>query len=524
MKLRKNDKIRNKFKTVMFLLLMCYVFTGCIANGDKQTENKENSSGKSETVETIEYRYPYVITPTRINDINFCIESEDIFLVAGEGKFGYIRKDRKELSGCIYEDAYPFSEGVAAVSINGKYGFIDRNGEEAIGFIYDDLKPFSEGLAYFAKDKEYGFLKKDGTVAFLLDCDSVSSFKENKAYFSVGGKYGYIDQAGQIVIPAEYNDADYYQDGVAFVSKNGGKGAIDSEGEIVIPLIYDDIYRTNECIYAEKNGNTDYYNFNGEKISKEKADGLSQIKTEEKEMEIYCTLDEGRVVVYDGQDKKLLSVSGEYLRNDIYQDTNNFIVENFEGKDLILLLEENQKADLSEVILRNSITPRKAQYYQVVKELKEQQFLLSEYAEQVKYYDVDNSGEPIMYYYVDDLFHFGFPLSNSSVYTLKDAGAVCILFGEECGGSARGSYVCFWKDNETGQIRLGLNGESGGFGGFEVSSSIYDYLQYEPVLIMNLNEIMWNQVEESEYYVNDTLVDEEVYFGAKEQYVLFKLY
>ena len=70
-----------------------------------------------------------------------------------------------------YEDASPFSEGLAAVRENGKWGYIDETGSLVIPCQYDLACPFREGLAIVAvgnpaAEEEtctVGFIDREGT-------------------------------------------------------------------------------------------------------------------------------------------------------------------------------------------------------------------------------------------------------------------------------------------------------------------------------------------------------------------------
>lgn len=53
----------------------------------------------------------------------------------------------KDANNYLYEDAYPFSEGLAAVKLDGKYGFIDHDFNLVIPCKYDEVNSFEGGLA-----------------------------------------------------------------------------------------------------------------------------------------------------------------------------------------------------------------------------------------------------------------------------------------------------------------------------------------------------------------------------------------
>lgn len=72
---------------------------------------------------------------------------------SGKLRFGWIDKNGKIVSPCIWTRTYVFSEGLAAVTAGGKssWGYIDKCGEIVIPCVWDNAKEFSEGLAAVKK-------------------------------------------------------------------------------------------------------------------------------------------------------------------------------------------------------------------------------------------------------------------------------------------------------------------------------------------------------------------------------------
>ena len=62
-------------------------------------------------------------------------------------KVGFMDKAGRQVIPPRYNDAQPFSEGLAAVKLGDKYGYIDRSGKMVIPPQFEDAGPFSEGLA-----------------------------------------------------------------------------------------------------------------------------------------------------------------------------------------------------------------------------------------------------------------------------------------------------------------------------------------------------------------------------------------
>lgn len=86
-------------------------------------------------------------------------------------KYGYKNKWGKFVIEPQFEEAYPFSYGLAKVKIDGKYGFIDYEGDMYIEAIYDDVSELKVNRwanfiwdCYFKAEKA----GKWGVVAFLV--------------------------------------------------------------------------------------------------------------------------------------------------------------------------------------------------------------------------------------------------------------------------------------------------------------------------------------------------------------------
>ena len=179
-----------------------------------------------------------------------------------------------------YQDALPFSEGLAAVKINNGWGFIDNEGKLIIGCKYDKVLSFSNGVAAacstvrFADGEldpiaAWGFIDRAGTHVIPFMYSSVGSFsKEGLAKATLlplgyGGqgmltdeeyekiisekgfgseehfmaetkkcKWGFIDKNGTKKIDFIYDEAESFNYGYAVVKKENRLGYIDIKGKI----------------------------------------------------------------------------------------------------------------------------------------------------------------------------------------------------------------------------------------------------------------------------------------------------
>lgn len=201
--------------------------------------------------------------PTSSNGIEAAFYREGLFCLFDGESYGYMDESGQEITGFLYDFAYPYSQGLACVRRDEKYGYLDSNGRIAIPFLYDKATPFQEGLAYFEIGDKYGFIDRTGKEQLLLDCDSISSFHEDLAYYSLDGKYGYMDRNGDIVISPIYDDADYFQNGLAKVRKGSYFGVIDKNGREVVAVRYDQVDMDEKLITVQSDKKFGCFNLKG---------------------------------------------------------------------------------------------------------------------------------------------------------------------------------------------------------------------------------------------------------------------
>jgi hypothetical protein len=156
--------------------------------------------------------------------------SDETILVKKDGKYGFLDLPGSEIVPCIYNDAYPFREGLAAVCKDGKWGFVDKTGKEVIPPAYDYI------LSY--------------------------RYENGLAGVTVDGKWGLIDKSGQFVLPMEYEDIRYYENGFFVANKENRAFLIDDSGKPVSGMDYYSSIGFDESgrIYVSKmlNGSTVY--------------------------------------------------------------------------------------------------------------------------------------------------------------------------------------------------------------------------------------------------------------------------
>lgn len=174
-----------------------------------------------------------------------CVFSEGLACVV-TGKWGFIDTSGKFVIKPQFDEAGPFSEGLATVRLwdqskasSHKTGFIDRSGKVVIKPVFDVAQRFSEGLAAVGTrrgtdDYQFGFIDKTGMMIIKPRFDWTYSFEEGMAAVRVSEKWGFIDKTGKMLIKPRFDKAEGFSDGFAAVAVKGKWGFIDNTGKFVI--------------------------------------------------------------------------------------------------------------------------------------------------------------------------------------------------------------------------------------------------------------------------------------------------
>ncbi len=127
------------------------------------------------------------------------------------GKGGFADSTGRVVVSYIYEEAGPFTDGLAKVNLNGKSGFIDYTGEAVIPLMYESLGDFYDGLAKAGLDGKYGYIDNIGQEVIPLIYDAAADFSDGKARVQQDGKYYFINQDGGILPDEMYFEQLYRQ-------------------------------------------------------------------------------------------------------------------------------------------------------------------------------------------------------------------------------------------------------------------------------------------------------------------------
>jgi hypothetical protein len=164
---------------------------------------------------------------------------------ADTGLWGYIDAAGIFVVEPSFAGAFFFSEGLAVITVDdyfdGKQGYIDRCGNIIIEPKYDLAREYRGGVATATVEGKYVHIDHEGR---LLDLQMASEFdrKEGVALIRVDGtRYGFWDSKGLFVVPPVFEDARAFSDGLAAVKRDGKWGYVNKAGEIAIECKFDQV-------------------------------------------------------------------------------------------------------------------------------------------------------------------------------------------------------------------------------------------------------------------------------------------
>jgi len=152
-----------------------------------------------------------------------------------EGMFGFVDASGQLKIRPTFDEALPFSEGLAAVRVGDKWGFIDDRGAEVVPPQFKGAYYFREGVGAVNIGGDYAVIDKSGKV-LARGLQSVGFVADGRVPVTRGGKEGYLDLQGKVVVPLVYDAAMPFSSGLAAVRRDDKWGYVDREGKIAIPF------------------------------------------------------------------------------------------------------------------------------------------------------------------------------------------------------------------------------------------------------------------------------------------------
>lgn len=368
------------------------------------------------------------------------------------GKCGVADAEGKIILEPFYEFVRPIPDRKLVIVTEGEaYGVIDFAGEQKIPSVYSYIWYCDSDLLCVTKENEKNsYLDASDFSERIPPIYDDIVFTGGKGVVRLGEQYGVIDQNGNLEIPVRYDGITIFEDGAMLLKKDSVSQLYDSQGELLNTGSYEAVLKTGNCYQIKKNDKYGFLNERGEEVIPPVYDYVSGYK-------VYGTSDVYVATRYDS-----------------------------DGKNCILKTGETGETDISGALLKNEITPRCERYFSFAQSglvhvedgeggHVAEQGMLNGYIRTYKLYDIDHTGNPILYFYAQPYIRMLFPMSYSGFYAKEGEGLVELVTGYECGGSMRGDYVCLWYDKETKEVMPGTYGFWGGFGGEAYGGEIYRY-------------------------------------------------
>jgi hypothetical protein len=199
--------------------------------------------------------------------------SDGLFLIKKDDKYGYMDSNAKIVIPPQFEDAKPFSEGLAAVKLTDVigYGYIDTTGKVVISPRFYYANEFSDGMALIHDGKKYGYINKEGNTIVAPTYTFAQTFSDEMAVIRVNDKNGFIDTSGRVVIDPQYDETSGFSEGLAAVRVGDKFGYIDKTGKMVINPQFLRAEKFSEGLAYTNNG---YVDKNGKIVIPPEVNGI----------------------------------------------------------------------------------------------------------------------------------------------------------------------------------------------------------------------------------------------------------
>jgi hypothetical protein len=154
-------------------------------------------------------------------------------------KVGFVDELGRFKINPTFDDALPFSDGLAAVQIGKRWGFVDAAGRQVIQPQFTAAYYFREGVAIAQLDSGDLLIDKSGKV-LASGFGLVDMISNGRVPAKKNGRNGYLDLQGKVAIPLVYDAGRRFSGGLAAVRKGGKWGYVDPAGRVVISFEFDE--------------------------------------------------------------------------------------------------------------------------------------------------------------------------------------------------------------------------------------------------------------------------------------------
>lgn len=272
--------------------------------------------------------------------------------LTADGVYGYTNSQKKLVIKPRFENARPFTNGLAWVKENKKWGLINAAGDWVYPPANEDAKPdpFSGPLTTVIINKQYGMINRQGKllvpavyftfygslqdglylgyksggwdlinsagkITGTINKDLTGVFGNGLAPFKEKGKVGYLDKTGKVIIPPQFDFGRSFSEGLAAVRMGEKWGYINKTGKIIIPVEYDWAESFEKGISTVKKG--DKYaiiNSTGKLVT-----GFAY--------DVVYSFYNGIAVAGDGEKYGLINTSGKWVLSPAFPDMGSLLTE-----------------------------------------------------------------------------------------------------------------------------------------------------------------------------------------------------
>jgi len=156
------------------------------------------------------------------------------------GKIGFVDASGQFRIDPVFDEALPFSDGLAAVRVGHLWGFIDTGGRQVIPPTFKDAYYFHEGVGIAETGEKYVLIDNTGKE-LASGFDFVWGIPaEGRVPAGRDVKCGYLDLRGDLAIPLIYDDCETFSHGLAAVRRAGKWGYLDRDGHTALPFMFDE--------------------------------------------------------------------------------------------------------------------------------------------------------------------------------------------------------------------------------------------------------------------------------------------
>ena len=161
----------------------------------------------------------------------------DMAFVKQNDKHYIINKVGEKIVTLGAKSGQQYSEGYAVIRENKDTVRFFNQKRSQVFSAFEDARPFTGGLAAVKKDGLWGFINTAGELSIQPQFAEAGDFSQGYAAIKdESGKWGFVNQSGNIAIACEYEGAEAFLQGVAIVRKEGQTGIVTAKDQTYIPL------------------------------------------------------------------------------------------------------------------------------------------------------------------------------------------------------------------------------------------------------------------------------------------------